>query len=104
MKQRLKNIKHNLKHNPKFQAKLKELKPKKTVWGFLGVVLLFFVPEVINFLYASEIKSWMVEVAPLYYSPEWSERIIWVTEKSFDGELSFLNIGLGFIFLWWLYR
>jgi CDP-diglyceride synthetase len=103
MKQKLKNIRHNLKHNPEFQAKLNELKPKKTVWGFLGVVLLFFVPEVVNFLYSQEINSWMVEVMSLY-PPEWADKAIWITQKLFDGELSFLNIGLGFAFLWWLYK
>jgi len=103
MKQKLKNIQHNLKHNPEFQAKLKELKPKKTVWGFLGVVLLFFVPEVVNFLYSQEINGWMVEVMSLY-PPEWADKVIRVTQKMFDGELSFFNIGLGFVFLWWLYK
>ena len=104
MKQKLRNIQHNLKNNPKFQAKLQEIKPKKTIWGFLGVVLLFFVPEVVNFLYAQEINSWMLESAHVYYPPELADKIIWVSRKIFDGELSFINIGLGFVFLWWLYK
>ena len=104
MKQKLKNIKYNLKHNPEFQAKLQEMKPKKTIWGFLGVVLLFFVPEVINVLYSQEINSWMVESAPLYYSAELADKAIWITKKMFDGELSFINIGLGLGFLYWMYR
>jgi hypothetical protein len=94
----------HIKNNPELQAKLKELKPKKTIWGFLGVVLLFFVPEAINLLYHQEINGWMVDNATFYYPPELADKVIWVTKKAFDGELSFLNIGLGFLFLWWLYR
>jgi len=29
----------NLKNNPEFKEKLKEMKPKKTIWGFLAIVL-----------------------------------------------------------------
>jgi hypothetical protein len=104
MKKRLKDIQENLKNNPEFQAKLQEMKPKKTIWGFLGVILLFFVPEVVNFFYYQEINSWMATFATLSYPPEISDKVIWLTQKAFDGEISYVNIGLGFLFLWWLYR
>jgi hypothetical protein len=104
MRQKIKNIQHNLKNNPEFQAKLQEMKPKKTIWGVLGVVLLFFVPEVINFFYYQEINQWVAESAYLYYPAEVADKVVWITKKMFDGALSFINIGLGFLFLWWLYR
>ncbi len=104
MRKKLKNIQEKLKNNPELQATLQKLKPQKSIWGFLGVVLFFFVPEVVNFFYASEINEWMSSMAYSHYSPDLAEKIVWITEKSFDGELSFFNIGLGFIFLWWLYK
>jgi len=104
MKQKLKNIQHNLKHNVEFQFKLQEMKPKKTIWGFLGVVLIFFVPELVNIFYYQEVNSFMAEFVQLYYPPELGDKVLWLVRKTFDGELSFVNIGLGFGFLWWLYR
>jgi len=101
---RLKNIQHNLKNNPEFQAKLQALKPKKSIWGFLGVLLFFFVPEAVNIFYFQEINAWIVEFAHLSYPPELADKVIWVGKKAFDGELSFINLGLGFLFLWWLYK
>ena len=58
MKQKLKN----LKNNHEFQSKLQEMKPKRSIWGILGVVLFFFVPEVINVLWHGEIKAWIAEL------------------------------------------
>jgi len=104
MKQKLKNIQHNLKNNPEFQAKLQEMKPKKNIWGFLGVILFFFVPELVNILYYQEINTWVAKSAHLYSSPELADKLIWVMQESFNGELSFINLGIGFGFLWWLYK
>jgi len=104
MKEKLKHIQKNFKHNPKIQAKLQEMKPKKSIWGFLGVVLVFFVPEVVNILYYQEINAFMAQLVAQYYPPELGEKVLWLVKKTFDGELSFINIGLGLGFLWWLYR
>ena len=103
MKQKLRNIQHNLKNNPEFQAKLQDMKPKKTIWGVLGVVLFFFVPEIINVLYYQEINQWVAQTAHLY-SPKLADKLIWVMKEVFNGEISFLNLGLGVGFLWWLYK
>ncbi|NOZ91189.1 MAG: hypothetical protein GXO60_07910 [Epsilonproteobacteria bacterium] len=104
MKEKLKNIQNNFKNNPKIQEKLQEMKPKKTIWGFLGIVLFFFVPEIINVLYYKEINFWVANSASLYYPPELAEKLVWVVGKTFNGEISFVNLGLGFGFLWWLYK
>ncbi len=68
------------------------------------MVLLFFVPEVVNFFYYQEINQWMAEMAQVNYPPELADKVIWITKKAFNGKLSFVNITLGFVFLWWLYR
>ncbi len=94
----------NLKNNPEFQEKLKEMKPKKTIWGFLAIVLFFFLPELLNVLYYQEINAWFWEFFNANYPPALADKMVWLMGKVFDGELSFLNIGLGVGLLWWMYK
>ncbi|SFV67448.1 hypothetical protein MNB_SV-12-539 [hydrothermal vent metagenome] len=99
MKQRLKN----LQNNPEFQIKLKKMKPKRNIWGILGVVLFFFVPEVINVLWHEEIKAWIAQLLKTAPTTKISELLEWITGKVFTGEISFLNIGVGIAFLVWIF-
>ena len=94
---------NNLKNNQEFQDKLQEMKPKKSIWGILGVVLFFFVPEVINVLWHEEIKAWIAELLKSAPTTKVSELLEWMTGKVFTGELSFFNIGLGIAFLVWIF-
>jgi len=99
MKQKL----NNLKNNPEFQSKLQEMKPKKSIWGILGVVLFFFVPEVINVLWYKEITAWITELIQTAPKTSVSELLEWTTGKVFTGEISLFNIGLGIAFLVWIF-
>ncbi len=93
-----------LKNDPRFQHELKKLKPKRNIWGFLGIVLFFFVPEILNDFYSKEINSWIYNFA-LDAPNRWmSDSLIWLGKKAFDGKVSFLNIALGVIFLIWLFK
>jgi len=99
MKQKL----NNLKNNPEFQAKLQEMKPKKSIWGILGVILFFFVPEVINVLWYKEITAWIMELIHSAPKTPASELLEWSTEKMFTGEISLVNIALGIAILVWIF-
>jgi len=99
MKRRL----DNLKNNPEFQEKLQNIKPKRNIWGVLGVVLFFFVPEYLNVMYHQEINAWIAEYAKNYPIEEMREMIVTLSSKAFDGKISFLNIGLGIAFLVWIF-
>jgi len=99
MKQKL----NNLKNNPEFQAKLQEMKPKKSIWGILGVILFFFVPEYLNVMYHQEINAWIAEYAKSYPIEAMREMMVTLSSKVFDGKISFLNIGLGIAFLVWIF-
>lgn len=99
----MKNRLDNLKNNPKFQEKLEKIKPKKNIWGVLGVVLLFFVPEVINVLWYKEITIWLMELIHNAPQTPMSELLEWSIPKIFTGEISFLNIGFGIAFLVWIF-
>ena len=98
-----KQFKH-IKNDPKFQEKLQEMQPKKSIWGFLAVILLFFVPELVNFLYYKEILLWITEFANNTPNQEMSKLLIWMGKEMFTGEISWLNLALGVGFLVWLFR
>jgi hypothetical protein len=104
MKKKLKKIQENLKNNPEFQAKLEEIKPKRNFFGFLFVVLFFFVPEVINYLWGLELNAWIVNLVQNAPENILSDALIWLSKESFDGQVSFVNIGLGIALLYWVYR
>lgn len=99
----MKNKLDNLKNNQEFQAKLQEMKPKKSIWGILGVVLFFFVPEVVNVLWHQEIKDWIFELIASTPATPMSGLLKWMTTEVFTGEVSFFNIGLGIAFLIWIF-
>ncbi len=80
------------------------MKPKKTIWGFLAIVLFIFLPEFLNVFYYQEINEWFLKFFNSYYPPEVVDKMVWLTGKIFDGNLSFLNIGLGIGLLWWMYK
>ena len=104
MKKRLKEIQNRVKNDPEFQKKLQEMKPKRTLWGFLFILLFFFVPEVVNYLWGLEINEWIADWVHQAPPSPLVDSLLWLSEKSFDGELSLLNIGLGFAVLYWVYR
>ncbi len=99
MKKRL----DNLKNNPEFKERLQEMRPKRNIWGILGVVLFFFVPEVVNVLYYKEITAWIMNL--IHNAPQTpiSNLLELMTAKVFTGEVNYLNISLGVAFLIWLF-
>lgn len=93
----------NLKNNQAFQNKLQEMKPKRNIWGVLGVVLFFFVPELVNALWHVEITVWIKEIIESAPPSGLSKGLEWATDSLFTGEISFFNIGLGVVFLVWIF-
>ena len=104
MKQKLERRLNHLKNNPEFQSKLQQMRPKKSIWGFLGVVLIFFVPEVLNILYYQEINEWIVDFTRTAPSQQMGDMLVWMSQKTFDGKISWVNLALGVAFLVWLFR
>ena len=104
MLKKLKERFTHVKNSPEFQEKLGEMKPKKSIWGFLLVILFFFVPEVINYIWGLQINDWIVNLVQNSPQTPMSDMLLWLSKKSFDGHLSFLNIGLGIAFMVWLFK
>lgn len=99
----MKNKIKNLKENEKFQENLQKMKPKRNIWGILGVILFFFVPEYFKVQYSKEIHEWIVNLAQNYPNEQIKEMLITTSSKLFDGTVSILNISLGIAFLVWIF-
>ena len=99
MKQKL----DNLKNNKEFQEKLQQMKPKRNIWGLLGVVLVFFVPEIMSYFYSVEINSWVTHLAQTVPNTQIETLLQWIGKELFNGEVSWFNIGVGIAFLVWMF-
>jgi len=91
----------NIKNNPQLKKVLKDLKPKKSIWGFLSVVLLFIVPEIISFVYGDDIKRFCHQ--QLLTNPPYHESYMYENIADFFGEGSYINLSIGILFLIWLF-
>jgi CDP-diglyceride synthetase len=103
MRARIEQIQEVLAKDEKFQQSLQSIKPKKTIWGFLGVVLFFFVPEIVGIFWGDEIVSYTHSMAIIEPSTigRWLYEMI---ENSYKGGISYFNIILGSLFLYWMYK
>ena len=57
MKQKIKTNIQKITQHPTTQKTLVSLKPEKSIWGFLGIVLFFIVPEIVAFIWGVQITE-----------------------------------------------
>ena len=98
----MKNKLNRIKNNPKVQQSLQNMKPERSIWGFLGVVVFFIVPEIIAFIYGEQITAYAQNeltlssgVMSIYY-----DGLIMLFE---DGG-SWFGIVFGLLLLVWLFK
>lgn len=92
-----------LKDDPKVAHAISSIKPEKNIWGFLGVIVFFILPEVIAFFWAGEITAYAqgalaqsTTSAPLSY---YYEGLILLFEEG----VSWVNLFMGIALLFWLF-
>jgi len=98
LKTRLKNF----TQNPATQKALLSLKPEKSVWGILGVILFFIVPEIIGFVWGSDITLFARKsliMASSAIERQYYEMLIMLFEEGG----SWFNLSLGCVLLVWLF-
>lgn len=61
MKQKLYAKARQIAQSPKTKQALIAMKPEKSMWGFLGIILFLIVPEIIAFVYGFEITAYAKE-------------------------------------------
>ncbi len=79
----------------------KEMKPKRSIWGFLSVVLLFIFPEIIAFIYGDDIARYCD--LKLSHNLPYAKQYLYENLKDLMSEGSWINLSIGFAFLIWLF-
>jgi len=102
MKERLRNAARRAKNNPVLQKSAASLKPDRTIWGVLGTVLFFIVPEIIGFIWGEEITAW-AHAETLNEPSAMGRNMYWALEKLFEDGGSWINLGIGLLLLFWLF-
>ena len=100
MKELLSAKMKRIRTNPAFGNALRSMKPVKNVWGFLGVVLFFIVPEIVAFVWGEQITAYARE--SLLQPSSWSmlyEALAYLFEEGG----SWINLLIGVAFLIWLF-
>lgn len=98
-------MKHKLRQiaqSPKTKQALQSMKPEKSVWGFLGIVLFLIVPEIIAFVYGVEITAYAKNALTL--SPAWYEKYYFdFLRMIFENGGSWFNLAIGGALLIWFF-
>jgi len=103
MKEKIQQIQEQLAKDENFQRSLASIKPQKSIWGFLGIILFFFVPEIVGVFWAKEIINW--SHAQAIQEPIWMLRKMYeMIESSYKDGISYVTIALGFVFLYWFFK
>ncbi len=103
MRQKIKEIRTRIDQDPRLQKAVTSIKPKKTVWGILGIILFFFLPELMIYLWQDELVSWAHEhtlTEPL----EMQRMVYRQLESMFRSGVSWINLGLGSLLLLWVLK
>ncbi|SFV60724.1 hypothetical protein MNB_SV-3-1024 [hydrothermal vent metagenome] len=103
MKEKLKKIQTKIDNDPKLKEAVERIKPQKNIWGILGIVIFFFVPELITYIWQNELISW----AHLHSLTEPLQMQRWLygqLEKMFISGVSYVNIVIGILLLFWVWR
>ncbi len=78
------------------------MKPEKSFWGILGVLLFFIAPEIIAYFYSIDIVQYAQNGLSLH--PETLERYNYeLLIKLFEDGVSWLNFSIGVVLLVWLF-
>ena len=102
MKDKIKTKVQNLSQNPKVKVAVTSMKPDRTIWGFIGVVGFFILPEIIAFNWGKELTSYAKEALPFasVISTYYYDFLVMMFEEGG----SWLNLSIGFAFLFWLFK
>ena len=103
MKEKFKKIQTKIDNDPKLKEAVERIKPQKNIWGILGIVAFFFLPELITYIWQDELIDW----AHLHSITEPLEMQRWLykqLEEMFRSGVSYVNITLGTLLLIWVLR
>lgn len=102
MKQKIILKAQQIAQNPATQKALHSMKPAKTVWGFLGVVLFFIVPEIIAFIWGADITQY-AQNELLTATSAIEQQYYQLLKSVFEEGGSWINLAIGVALLIWLF-
>ena len=85
----------------KLEELKKQLKPGHSWWALIGIIVFFFVPEIIAFFWGDEITKYFL--LKEQHSQDYFYKLLFKELKSL-GENSILNLTIGFGFLIWFFK
>ena len=92
-----------MEHDPKLKKAVDSIRPKRTFWGVTGIILFFFVPELVTYIWQPELIGWAHRHS--LTEPLAIQRMLYTQlEKMFADGVSWVNIGMGTALLVWLVR
>ncbi len=103
MKEKIKQIHGKLEQDSRFQKVVDSIRPKKGIWGIAGILLFFFLPEAITYIWQDELVSW----AHLHSITEPIAMQRWLftqLEEMFASGISWVNLMIGTLLLLWVLR
>ena len=103
MKEKIKAIQKRIEEDPKLKRVSDSIKPKKGIWGILGIILFFFLPELITYLWQDELVSWAHEHS-ITESLEIQRMLYTQLEDMFRSGVSWFNLVLGSLLLLWVLK
>ncbi|MDP3301977.1 MAG: hypothetical protein Q8S36_08445 [Sulfuricurvum sp.] len=102
MKHKIKTKIKQITQHPRTQKVLVSLKPEKSVWGFLGIVLFLIVPEIIAFIWGVEITAFakaQTLLPPSFFEEQYCNLLLMLFEEGG----SWLNLAIGAALLIWFF-
>jgi len=102
MKHKLKAKVQQIAQHPKTKKAFLSMKPEKSLWGVLGVILFFIVPEIIAFIWGINITSYAnreLLLATSMIGQQYYKLLIMLFEEGG----SWMNLGMGIVLLIWLF-
>jgi hypothetical protein len=102
MKKKIQQKAKQISQNPKVKEAITSMKPQRTIWGFLGVVLFFILPEIVAFIWGEEITAY-ANAMLLQSDSETLELYYKALVMLFEDGGSWINLLIGVAFLVWLF-
>jgi hypothetical protein len=102
MKHKIRNKIKQITQHPTTKKALIALKPEKSIWGFLGIVMFLIVPEIIAFIWGIEITAFakaQLLLNPALFEKQYYDLLVALFE---DGG-SWFNLGIGAALLIWFF-
>lgn len=102
MKHKIKTKAQQLATHPTTKKALIALKPERSIWGFLGIVMFLIVPEIVAFIWGAPITAFAK--AQLLLNPALLEKQYYdLLLILFENGGSWLNLAIAGALLIWLF-